>query len=37
LWKDLVTGLPLKSRTLTARIIMNIERMVVKVRVITIF
>jgi hypothetical protein len=37
LWKDLVTGLPLRSRTLTARIIMNIERMVVKVRVITIF
>jgi len=36
LCKDLVTGLPLKSKTLTAKMIMNIERMVVKVRVITI-
>ena len=35
LWKDLVTGLPLKSRTLTAKMIMNIDRMVEKVRVIS--
>tara|TARA_B000000609_G_C24002274_1_gene255584 strand:+ start:86 stop:625 length:540 start_codon:yes stop_codon:yes gene_type:complete len=36
LWRDLVTGLPLKSRTLTAKMIMNIDKMVVKVRVISI-
>ena len=36
LWRDLVTGLPLKSRTLTAKMIMNMDKMVVKVRVISI-
>ena len=36
LWRDLVTGLPLKSRTLTAKTIMNMDKMVVKVRVISI-
>jgi hypothetical protein len=36
LWKNLVTGLPLKSRTLTAKMIMNVERIKVKKSVIFI-
>ena len=36
LWKNLVTGLSLKSRTLTAKMIMNVERIKVKKSVIFI-
>tara|TARA_B100001559_G_scaffold75469_1_gene62334 strand:- start:186 stop:584 length:399 start_codon:yes stop_codon:yes gene_type:complete len=36
LWKDLVTGLPLKSKTLKERTIINKESIAAKVRVISI-
>jgi len=35
-WKDLVTGLPLRSRTLKERTIINKESIAAKVRVISI-